>query len=82
MNIDDIITLKNNKEYIIIDKETFNNNEYLLVDEVDKNENLLDNYQILKVNNTNNKLTINIVKDETELTNLKIIFYKKLYEEG
>lgn len=77
LNVNDIITLKNNDDYIIVDKEVVNDNEYLLVDKVDRNEELLDSYQIVKISKINDKLIINTVSDE-ENEKLKVIFLKKL----
>lgn len=78
LNVNDIITIKDNREYIIIDKEYVNDIQYLLVDKVDKNEELMDKYQILKVTNKYNKLIVNTIKNETELAHIKLIFLKKL----
>ena len=71
LNVNDIITIKDNREYIIIDKEYVNDIQYLLVDKVDKNEELMDKYQILKVTNKYNKLIVNTIKNETELAQCK-----------
>jgi len=77
-SINDIITLKNKKEYIIIDKQTVNYDEYLLVDEVDTNEYLLDKYKILKIIKKDKKVIVDEIKDMKKLEYLKIVFLKNL----
>ncbi len=48
MELFDIVTLDDNKEYSIVKIEEYQNETYCLLIEVDKEENPLDNYLILR----------------------------------
>lgn len=63
----DILTLGNNKEFIVISKTNFNENEYVLLNEVDKNEEMLNNSVILKVVRKENNIFFEEIKDLEEL---------------
>lgn len=63
----DILTLGNNKEFIVISKTNFNENEYVLLNEVDKNEEMLNNSVILKVVRKEKNIFFEEIKDLEEL---------------
>ena len=74
MEIEDIITLEDNLEYLILDKTIINNEKYLYCVEIDKEEKPTTNYNYLKEINVNNELYIEEVKDEKMLEMLINVF--------
>ena len=76
MNVEDIITLDNNKEYLILDKAEFDNNKYLYCVGISKDEKLTDEYVYLKEIEENNEFFIEEVNDEKILKNLNNLFTK------
>lgn len=64
MNELDILTLNNNKDYVIGKMLNFKNKEYLLLIEVDENDNLLEEKLILEKSKVNNKLLLKEISDK------------------
>lgn len=64
MNELDILTLNNNKDYVIGKMLNFKNKEYLLLIEVDDNDNLLEEKLILEKSKVNNKLLLKEISDK------------------
>lgn len=60
----DILTLDNNKDYVINKIISYRNKEYLLLIEVDKDENILDEKLILEKVKTDKGYILSIIKDE------------------
>lgn len=69
-----VITLEDNKEYIEIDKLTYNNNTYILLSKVDSE----DSYCIRKIGIKDNKQYIIGLDDEKEFDTVLLEFAKKL----
>lgn len=69
MNIEvlDILTLENNKDFIVVSKINYNDNEYVLLNEVDKNEEMLNNSVILKVLRKDDSVYFDEIKSTEEL---------------
>ncbi len=69
MNIEvlDILTLENNKDFIVVSKINHNDNEYVLLNEVDKNEEMLNNSVILKVLRKDDSVYFDEIKSTEEL---------------
>lgn len=69
MNIEvlDILTLENNKDFIVVSKINYNDNEYVLLNEVDKNEEMLNNSVILKVLKKDDSVYFDEIKSTEEL---------------
>ncbi len=69
MNIEvlDILTLENNKDFIVVSKINHNDNEYVLLNEVDKNEEMLNNSVILKVLRKDDSVYFDQIKSTEEL---------------
>ena len=67
MNKEDVITLENNKEYMILDIVTFNNNKYIYCVAIDEEEIPTDEYKYLKVNEENNEFYIEEINNKEEL---------------
>lgn len=69
MNIEvlDILTLENNKDFIVVSKINHNDNEYVLLNEVDKNEEMLNNSVILKVLKKDDSVYFDEIKSTEEL---------------
>ncbi len=75
MNKEDIITLENNQEYLILDIITFNNNKYLYCVGIDKEEMPTNEYKYLKATTSeNNELFIEEVTNTSELETIITIF--------
>lgn len=60
----DIVTLSDNKEYVVSDDIIFNGIKYYLLVEVDNNEEIKENAKLLKEINTNNKILLQEETDE------------------
>lgn len=74
MNIEDIITLEDNTEYLILDIVEYNKDKYLYCVEIDKNENPTDNYKYFKSNEDSNEIYIEEVSDTKILTEIENLF--------
>lgn len=60
---DKIITLKNGKEYIIIDQCLYNNDYYYFACEL-KEQKQTENYKILNIYKENDKQRVKIIEDD------------------
>lgn len=60
----DILTLENNKDYVINEITNYNGHEYLLLVEVDSDENILDEKLIVELIKTNDGYDVEIVDDK------------------
>ncbi len=67
MNKEDVITLENNKEYVILDIAEFNNEKYLYVVGLTPEEETNTDYKYLKATEENNEYYIE------EVTNPKVL---------
>ena len=63
MNELDILSLSNNKDYVIGKMLKFRDKEYLLLIEVDNDDNLLDEKLILEKSKVNNTLLLKEISD-------------------
>lgn len=81
MEIDSIITLDDNKEYVILDKVTINNVDYLMVVGVE-NEELTQDAKYLKVEIEGADTYVVEVEDEELLKNLTTIFASKYFDDS
>ena len=63
---DKIVTLKNGKEYLIVDTCVYNEDEYCLACEVINKDNP-DNFRVLKIVFSNNKKRLQIVEDNNTI---------------
>lgn len=78
MEIYDVLTLDDHKEYVILDTVIHENEKYLYCVEIDKKENPLDEFIIAKVIDENNVLEI---LEEELLEKLIKLFQEKLENE-
>lgn len=60
--IDKIITLKNEKEYVILDKCSYNNEDYYFACEL-LNEKPTENFKILQIYEKNQKKVVKLIED-------------------
>ena len=74
MNKEDILTLDNNQEYMILDIITFNNNKYVYCVGIDKEEMPTNEYKYLKVSEDNADIYVEEVKDSKELEAIIALF--------
>lgn len=80
MNELDILTLNNNKDYVIGKMLNFKNKEYLLLIEVD-DDNLLEEKLILEKIRVNNKLLLKEISDKLIFKIVSEKFAKMLLED-
>ena len=76
IDVDSVITLENNLNYLILDKAKFNGNKYYLSVKVDEEENALDENIILKEINENGSKYVIKETDESIIKELLVIFTK------
>ena len=74
MNKGVILTLDNNKDYLILDIVTFNNNKYVYCVGIDKGEMPTNEYIYLKVIEDNADLYVAEVNDKKELEAIIALF--------
>lgn len=77
--IDKIITLGNNKKYMIIDQGNCNNKCYFFASLLDQNENLTDQFSILEETIQDGKKVVTSVKEKDVLDAL-IAYFKDRIE--
>jgi len=81
MNLEkhDIISLGNNRKYVILEILNHKNNKYLNLIEVDEEENLKEDIKIVKiVRNSKNEYGIDEISDKNELLEVSEIFFTML----
>lgn len=72
----DILTLEDDKDYTIASMTTYNDAEYLYLIEVDKQENVIEtNQKIVRRVVMDGEDSVEIVTDKTELEALQRIFF-------
>lgn len=72
----DILTLEDNKDYTIANMTAYNDSEYLYLIEVDKDENLIEKNQIVvRRVMKDGEDSVEIVTDKEELDAVNRIFY-------
>ena len=81
MEIEDIITLEQDIEYLILDKVELDNNNYLYAVLIDSEENPLDEYVYLKEINENNEMYVEEVVNEEIKDKLSKMFTLNYLEE-
>ncbi len=74
MNVDDIITLEDNVEYMVLDTALFNNDKYLYCVEIDENEMPKEEYKYFKEIDENGNLFTEEVEDEDIIEGISALF--------
>jgi len=77
MNIEDVITLDDNKDHLILDKVELNNKEYLYTVEVDQEDMPTSNYHFLEVFHESNGEAVEEVEDKEVMASLTSILTAK-----
>lgn len=77
----DILTLENNKQYTVIKKLSYNNEEYYFLNEVDEDEELLDEQMIVKKIVIDGEIGVAPIEDSKEFSEVKEIFINMLYHD-
>lgn len=81
MELYDILTLEDDKDYTIVEMVTHNDSEYLYLIEVDKDENVIENNQkIVRRVIANGEESVEIVTEKEELDELTQIFFELFKE--
>lgn len=78
MEIYDVITLEDNKEYVILDIVDYQDNKYLYCVEIDKDENPIDEYIVAKLISPTE---VEEVIDEELLKNLAKLFEEDMLKD-
>ncbi len=77
----DIITLEDNKDYTVACSVNYQNNEYLYLVEVDKDENPIENNQkIVRRVISDGEDSVEIVTDQKEIEEVGKLFYEVLQQ--
>jgi len=75
----DIISLKNNKKYVISELLNYNDNKYLQLVEVDEEENLKEEIKTVKVvKNMAGNYGVDEITDNAELLAVQKIFFEMI----
>lgn len=77
----DILTLENNKDYTVVRELPYNNEEYYFLVEVDKDEELLEEQMIVKKVVVDGEIGVAPIEDEKEFNEVKQIFIDMLYRD-
>ena len=78
----DILTLENNKNYTVVKHLPYNNEDYYFLIEVDEEEELLEDQMIVKKVSIDGEIGVAPIMDEKEFKEVKEIFINLLYQEG
>ncbi len=84
MNVNNIIKLDNNKEYLLLDDSLFEGNRYFLATEIDKDDKPSDNHLFFKCINDGGEEYVEVVNDDklkTALLGVFTINYSDMTEE-
>ncbi len=82
MDVNDVITFGDNKEYLILDITDFSNNKYIYTVRIDEEEIPTDEYKYFKVFLDNEEVSVEEVKDETLLKVLVSLFTNNYLNES
>lgn len=78
LNINKIIILENNEEYLILDKVTYNNTDYYYIAKVNESEtDIENNYKLVIVQDMNNNKVITEITGEERLKEILPLFENK-----
>lgn len=78
LEINNVITLGNNEQYLIVEKVIYNSENYYYIAEVNQTHtDIKDNYKIVTVNNENNKQLIEEITGEDKLKEILPLFLEK-----
>lgn len=76
----DILTLENNKQYTVVKHLPYNNQDYYFLIEVDEDEELLDEQLIVKKVIIDGDIGVSPLTDELEFRKVKEIIINMLYQ--
>ena len=78
LEINKIVTLGNNEEYLVVDKVEKNGVEYFYIAEVNKDEtDILDNYKIVSATYKDGEIYLDEVLGEDKLKEILPLFVKE-----
>ena len=78
LEINKIVTLGNNEEYLIIDKVEYEEKEYYYIAEVNESDSdILDNYKIVCATYKDNEIFLDEVLGEDKLKKILPLFVKE-----
>lgn len=79
LSVNKIITLGNGENYLIVGKVNFQGEDYLYIAELNRNQNdILDNYKIVKVTISNDKYYLDEIVGEEKLKKILPVFVESL----
>ena len=75
LNVNKVIVLENNEEYLVLDKVKFDNNEYYYIAKVNSTETYIENdYKLVIVEERDNNKVISEVTGEEKLKEILPLF--------
>ena len=78
LDINDVITLGNDEQYLIVEKVIYENKNYYYIAEVNQmHTDIKDNYKIVTVNDEDGKLLIEEITGEDKLKLILPLFLEK-----
>lgn len=77
----DILTLENNKNYTVVKYLPYNEEEYYFLIEVDEEEEILDEQMIVKKVVIDGEIGVAPIEDEEEFKEIKEMFINMLYQD-
>lgn len=77
----DILTLENNKNYTVVKYLPYNEEEYYFLIEVDEAEEILDEQMIVKKVVIDGEIGVAPIEDEEEFKEIKEMFINMLYQD-
>ena len=78
MEIDELITLDDNKQYVLLSKAEKDGKNYFLAAEI-INDQPSENYEIFEEINENNEISVEVV-DNQELIDELVIIFESIYD--
>lgn len=79
LDVNKVVTLGNNENYLIIDKILVEDVYYLYIAELNKNQtDILDNYKIVKITEENDKIYLDEIIGEEKLKKILPSFVESL----
>ena len=79
LNVNKVIVLENNEEYLVLDKVKFDNNEYYYIAKVNSTETDIENdYKLVIVEERDNNKVISEVTGEEKLKEILPLFESNL----
>ncbi len=81
VNVNDVVTLEDNRKFLVLSETVKNNNRYFYIIEVnDQGQELVDHVKIVKEDIIDGEISLIPIKDHDEIDDVKEELVKKLDE--